>query len=197
MPENGGTWAAGKIGLAFVFDGIDDRIVIPNHETLEPGSQMTIDAWVYLDSFGHGWPIMQKRPPSNVGGYTFETTHNPDGNSRGLDFVILNASGPRRLSTPANVLQAGVWQHVAATYDGATMRILRRRRVLRAEGDDGASSDRSGATNQCVIGSNVPISSFAWNGMLDEIQFHRRALSPDEVMAIYESGRSRSRRDDG
>jgi hypothetical protein len=184
VPENGGTWAAGKIGLAFAFDGVDDRLVIPNHESLEPGSQMTIDAWVYLNSFGHGWPIMQKRPPSNVGGYTFETTHNPDGNRRGLDFVILKASGHVRLSTPADVLQAGVWQHVAATYDGATMRIYVDG-ALRAEGQAPAVIDP--VNEPVVIGSNVPIPSFTLNGMLDEIQFHRRALSADEVMAIYKS----------
>ena len=185
VPENGGTWAAGKIGLAFAFDGVDDRLVIPNHESLEPGSQMTIDAWVYLNSFGHGWPIMQKRPPSNVGGYTFETTHNPDGNRQGLDFVILKASGHVRLSTPADVLQAGVWQHVAATYDGATMRIYVDG-VLRAEGPAPAVIDP--VNEPVVIGSNVPIPSFTLNGMLDEIQFHRRALSADEVMEIYVSG---------
>ena len=120
--QNGATFANGKVSRAFSFDGVDDQVTVPHNANQNTGSQITIDAWINPTSSGHGRPILQKRSSANLGGYDFETTHLPF-TANGLQFVIWIGGTPRILQTPANVLVIGVWQHVAATYDGTTMRI--------------------------------------------------------------------------
>src|SRR5687768_6265496 len=75
MLVNGATLSAGKVGQAFSFNGLDDEVRVLHEPAHNPGNQITIEAWVKPNSSGHGRPIMQKRSPGNVGGFSFETTH--------------------------------------------------------------------------------------------------------------------------
>jgi hypothetical protein len=79
----------------------------------------------------------------------------------------------------------GTWQHVAATYDGAMMRIF-------VDGVEKASTPVSGVidavTDPFVIGRNVVGPSFAWHGLIDEIELFNRALSQAEIQAIFNAG---------
>lgn len=184
--ENGTTFGPGVIGQAFVFDGVDDRIVVPHQASQNPGTQITIDAWIYQLSLGHGRSIVQKRSSGNVGGYVFETTHSPYGPDNGLSFVIWIGGTTHTLLTPPGVTSIGVWQHAAATYDGATMRIF-------VDGEERASMAASGAidasSEPIVMGRNVVNPSYAWNGRIDEIEILDRPLSASEVRSIYLFGR--------
>ena len=49
--QNGATFAAGKVGQAFSFDGVDDFVEVPNAPDLNPTNQITIDAWYKPVSF--------------------------------------------------------------------------------------------------------------------------------------------------
>ncbi|MGZ5482374.1 MAG: beta strand repeat-containing protein [Pyrinomonadaceae bacterium] len=185
-PNNGtfaaSTYAAGKVGQAFSFDGVDDQVSVPHNANQNTGSQITIDAWVNPTSSGSGRPILQKRSAGNVGGYTFET-----GATGELYFVIWIGGTPtgHDLVTPANVTVNGVWQHVAATYDGATMKIY-------VNGVEKASRSSSGAidavTDPIVIGRNVVSPFQAWHGGIDEIELFNRALSQPEIAALTNAG---------
>jgi hypothetical protein len=184
--KNGVAFATGIIGQSFLFDGLDDEVVVPHSESQNTGDQLTIEAWVRPTSSGHGRPIAQKRSTSNVGGYTFETTHAPSGPDNGLQFVIWVAGSQRTLQTPANVLTIGAWQHVAATFDDAeeVMRIY-------VNGVEQASASIQGTidavTEPVVIGRNVVIPSFAWQGQIDELGLYNRALSESEVRDIFQA----------
>ena len=158
---------------------------MPENANQNGGNAITIDAWVNPSSSGHGRPIAQKRSSSNVGGYTFETTHSPSGPDNGLAWVIWIGGTTQTLLTPANVLTIGSFQHVAATYDGTTMRIY-------VDGVEKATMAVSGAidptTDPFVIGRNVVASSVAWEGLIDEVDLFGRALSASEIQAIFEAG---------
>jgi hypothetical protein len=45
--QNGATFASGKVGQAFSFDGVDDNVVVPDAPSLNPVNAVTLDAWVY------------------------------------------------------------------------------------------------------------------------------------------------------
>ncbi|HJS08614.1 MAG TPA: LamG-like jellyroll fold domain-containing protein [Pirellulales bacterium] len=185
----GATFAAGKVGQAFSFDGVDDEVRIPHRPSQDAGNQLTIEAWINPDTLDHGRPIAQKRSLGNVGGFTLETTHSsiPGEPANGLQFVLWTGSTPTsiRLATPPDSLTAGAWQHVAATYDGSTMKIF-------VDGVELASQPASGtispATEPLVIGRNVVIPAFAWDGLIDELSLYNRALSPVEIQAIVAAG---------
>ncbi|HJT81599.1 MAG TPA: LamG domain-containing protein, partial [Chthoniobacterales bacterium] len=177
---NGTSFGPGLVGQAFAFDGVDDQVVVPHNPNQNIGSQMTVDAWVYPTSLGHGRSIIQKRSPSNVGGYVFETAAQPFASDNSLQFVIMIGGVYHSLGTRA-VLTPNLWQHVAATYDGAMMRIF-------VNGIEVASMPQTGAidptTDPVVIGQNVTHSSFAWQGMIDEVELFNRALSAAEIQGI-------------
>ncbi len=177
-------FADGMVGQAFSFNGTDGRVEVPHNPNQNTGSQITIEAWVNPRSSGHGRTIVQKRSPSNVGGYVFETTHSPFAPDNGLQFVIMINGTYRSLQAPANVLAIGTWQHVAATYDGTTMKIY-------VNGVERASLSVSGVidavTDPLVMGRNVVNPSIAWDGLIDEVSLYDRALSAEEIQAIVDA----------
>ncbi len=177
---NGVGYAAGMVGQAFAFDGVDDAITIPHAVNQNLGTGFTVDAWVKPTSLGLGKVILQKRNVSNVGGFTFETSE-----SQGLQFYIWVDGTYYWCITPSNVLSVGTWRHVAATYDGEEMKVFVDG-VERMVSGVLASIDNS--TEPLVIGRNVPTPSYVWHGLLDEIHLFRRALSAAEIMSIYQAG---------
>jgi len=48
--QNGATFAAGKVGQAFSFDGVDDYVEVPNAANLNITGPLTIDVWVKLNA---------------------------------------------------------------------------------------------------------------------------------------------------
>jgi hypothetical protein len=183
--QNGAGFAAGKFGQAFNFDGVDDQIVVPHNSNLNAGTAITIAAWVNPASMGHGRPIAQKRSSGNVGGYTFEMTHQGFSPDNGLQWIVWINGAPWTLQTPPNVLQPGVWRHVAATYDGASMKIF-------VDGTQRASLAISGAVDDSsasfVVGRNVVVPSFAWHGLIDEVEVYQRPLNAAEIEKLARRG---------
>ena len=181
----GVAFAGGMVGQAFLFNGMDGRVEVPHNPNQNTGSQLTIEAWVNPSSSGHGRTILQKRSPSNVGGYVVETVHPPFGLENSLQFAIMIGSTYRVVQTPANVLSNGTWQHVTATYDGSAMRVY-------VNGAEVAMAAVSGAidavTDPLVIGRNVVVPADAWDGLMDEISLYARARDPDEIQAIVDAG---------
>jgi hypothetical protein len=91
-----------------------------------------------------------------------------------------------RLQTRPGVLETGAWRHVAATFDGRTMRIF----------VDGMATARLAASDRVdridrvddplLIGRSAADPDLAWHGLLDEVLFYDRALSDTEVRELFE-----------
>jgi hypothetical protein len=180
VPENSAGYATGKSGQAFSFDGLDDQMTVPHHASQNPITGLSIEAWINPVTLLHGGTILQKRSAANIGGYLLETTQPSGGGApNGLQFVIM-IGGVYHTLNPGNVLSAGVWQHVAATYDGATMRIY-------VNGVEVASQAQTGAidayNDPIVIARNV-VNGSLYHGLIDEISVYRRALSAAEVQSV-------------
>lgn len=184
--ENGAGTGNGKVGQGFQFDGVDDQITVPHNANQNGGTNLTIESWINPSSLPHGATILQKRTSGNVGGYVFEPTQAIGGGNttNGLSFVIMIGGSYQFLFTPANVLTTNAWQHVAATYDGAFMRIY-------VNGVEVANKPQTGtidaSTAPVVIGRNA-VSSAAFQGGIDEIALYNRALSANEIRDIYSVG---------
>ena len=187
--ENGASIVAGKVDSAFSFDGADDQVRVPHNANQNPGAKMTVDAWINPDVISHGQTIINKRTGANLadGGFTFETTlDSVFGPGNGLQFGIgTTVTGVALIGTGGNVLTSGVFQHVAATYDGSMMRIY----VDGAEVASGAASgDIKPISPDLVIGRNSVIPSFDFDGIIDEVELFDRALSASEIQAIFNAG---------
>ena len=181
------TFAEGKMGRAFSFNGRSSSIMIPASRSLDvgQGDGFTIMAWIKPSDINGLHPILQWTDSDNlnlwIGVRPFENgvLRADIGSVEGNHFVV---------SHPG-VLAGGVFQHIAFTYDKASgdgtlflngvvvaQRQLGRQLVAATRGDLWISQiDRS-------QGNWSTDRAFA--GLVDELAIYKRALSPSEIQAI-------------
>ena len=187
---NGATIAAGRVGNAFRFDGINDFVSMPDSPdwTLGDGD-FTIDLWANFFSLPWGraplvdhnegpgswskwvlWYDMWGHRPPGGPGLRFHTNYYPDGPA--LDPVVA-------LWQP----EIGRWYHLAVTRQGSTYRIYIDG-ILKSEEED----------SNVIPDANIPLSlgqsegQYFFHGLIDEVEIFHRALSGSELAAIYRAG---------
>ena len=178
---NGATYAEGKVGQSFLFDGVNDYVSVPDVAALRPAS-VTLEAWVMFNS-ANG-PIIARTIGSGISdSYILWLT---GGNLSGAVCDINGAA--TTLGVPfAPVL--GQWYHLAFSFDDLT-----KRQALYINGSRVATnlSHRSiGYDNHPVLlGGDIDngTPSFLLNGRIDEAAIYNRALTIDEVAAVYDAG---------
>jgi CSLREA domain-containing protein len=180
--QNGAVFAPGKVGQGFSFDGVDDQILVAHNANQNTGAQITLDAWIRPTAFAplnSNPSIINKRTAGNAEGYTFEV--NNAGN--GLYFEITTSNGVFS-ATAANALTLNTWQHVAATFNGANLKIF-------LNGSQVASSAGTGTinavTSDLVIGRNIALGT-SFTGQIDEVELFNRALLQTEIATIADAG---------
>jgi len=114
--QNGTTFAAGRVGQAFSFDGVDDSVSLPNNSSLNPTST-TVEGWINAN-----------QTQANVGGWIYANRQLDvsEGFSVGVEsdkkivIILKTSSGVATAVSPVNSFQAVVFQHIAITYDEIT-----------------------------------------------------------------------------
>jgi hypothetical protein len=178
--HGGITFAAGKIGQAFSFDGTAQYVSIPSSASLNIFGTHTVAFWVKpnaLPTAGKNYQLVSKW----VNGIEHKQV-SINANGTVSYFLFGTTAGSGVTSTTA--LQPGVWSHVAATYDGANMKIY-----INGVQDasTAATGDVSDSTGTLYLGYNPDTAAFAgggeayFNGLLDEVGWYDRALSATEV----------------
>ena len=200
--ENGAAFAAGFVGKAFSFNGINSYVKVPKAPSLDVEGQFTIDFWMkptpsnsmtslqglvtsdfYGISIGNpwysGWGIIAYL--STDGGASF--VHTSEGNGGGA------------------VVSPGQWHHIAASYDGSELQLY-------VDGQPwGKPVLHTGAISPMLGGSFLAIGSEdgrtsggdglrgrCFNGLIDEVDVFNRALSASEIQAIFAAGQDGKRK---
>lgn len=185
----------GMVGKAFLF-GADSLAEVAHVSGLDIENAMSIEGWVYplKDGFQH---ILAKW--SNTGPWKnaceFSLHLLPD---RAVRFAVSDVErqwSPRfhNFDSPKGVIGIGTWNHIAATFDGATGQ-----RQLYVNGSLVASRKDEPfllAKGKADIGLGTQISApgvpnLTLSGLLDEITLYRRALTGEEILSIYAAGAS-------
>jgi len=170
------TFAEGKVGQAFSFNGTSSSIRIPASPALDVGAGdgLTIMAWIKPSDVNGIHPLIQWSDESpvllSIGVRPYE--------SGVLQGCATLASGGRFVISHPGVLASGVFQHIAFTYDktgGDGIWYLNGVVVARHQ----LSGQVAGTKGDLLISSNR---SFA--GLMDEIAIYNRALSADEIKSI-------------
>ena len=160
------------------FDGVNDRVNCGNNTSLQiSGNQITLEAYVKFNSFKPNYwegSIINKENNSTAYGYMLRA-----GSTGLVDFVIGNGSW-NQIQTPSNSVLLGVWHHIAATYDGATMKIY----IDGVQAASGAFSNLnfSSSVNNLFIGDWSP-SSRNLNGSIDEVRIWNVARTVTQLNA--------------
>lgn len=194
------SFVSGKVGQAFKLDGVDDAVAIPASPSLQVSS-LTFDAWIFPEDISRPRPILEYSNPSGRPGahlWLSAISHSlsaapgklyanfrRDGVEGDLDPVPLIESAP-------GLIQASVWQHVAVTYDqenGDARLYLNGGEIASTNlGRFNPSTSLPLIIGERPIGVSEALAGAHFAGMIDEVHVWNRALSADELRAIYLAG---------
>jgi hypothetical protein len=165
---SGATWTtSGKYGKALNFNGTNARVNINNATSLQLRSGMTLEAWVYRTSVSSAWRDVIYKGNDNY--YLEGSSPNSSRPAIGGTF-----GGNLYGTSP---LTANTWAHLAATYNGATMRLY-------VNGVQVASRAQTGviatSTNPLQIGGDSIYGQY-FAGRIDEVRIYNQALSAAQI----------------
>jgi hypothetical protein len=181
--------AKGKAGSALDCSGGGASLEIPHAASLEP-PQFTLEAWVQIPEFPGGedprrWVVCKNGNEWTDGHYALILQGKQVG-------AYLNAGGGQANAVEAlsekDILRTGAWQHLAATFDGAALRVYCDGAPAGAKP---AARKRTAGTGPLVIGRRgdaYPPAQF--RGLIDEVRVYARALTAAEVAARAKGGGS-------
>jgi hypothetical protein len=181
--------AQGKLGQALRFDGVDDSVNVGDINATDGASAMTVSAWVYQDSLSADLSVVSKWHGSGFSWY-FASSRGGHGGSDDVHFQI--GDSDEEGYTTTNVHQAGRWEHWVGVFDGTQTGNANRLKIY----VDGVSQS---LTYDAVIPATTQSTAFpvhigstdgsgVWNGKIDDVRIYNRALSADEVKALYRLG---------
>jgi|GEM_PF-937738 len=189
-PQNGMSYSPGMVGQAFHFDGVDDRLMVPDAPNLRLTKSLTIEGWIYIESLPIklGGQILF-RGDDRLGLDPYSLAILPDGN---LQFHIGSLTSNVEITTP---VPTGRFLHVAATLDSASgsMKLFKNGNIV-AEATTVIRPFKDldsnyypglgiGNTQGPRMQHNHP-----FHGLIDELAVYNRALSSDEIRLIYRAG---------
>ncbi len=179
----------GKVGTAFSFNGTTAHVRVPDSTSLHFTNALTIEAWVYPTSHGSYHDMFNKWDLVGSSQKSYDMALHPDGRA----YLTVCADGNDGFATAVlttNALPLNQWTHLAATYDGAFLRIYvngaYQAQVAYSHGIFPGTHDLGiGGT----VGGGAPGQvGFPFAGLIDEPAFYSRALTQPEVLTIYNAG---------
>ncbi len=191
---NATTSAPGEVGQAFGFDGTNGYVQIPDAPELNP-TNLTIEAWVLfsaLDSAGAGDSppgqqyivFKQNSAGTNFEGFSLGKTRTGSGDA--FSFTVSSAYGETVSLQSTTLVVTGVWYYVAAARDASFTSLYVNGQL---ESQTNVDFPQDYGTNDLFFGSSGdPSWDHKFAGLLDEVSLYSRALSADEINAIYNAG---------
>jgi hypothetical protein len=177
------TFVPGPLGgQAFSFDGLTSDVVVQTSTTLDVATGFGISFWVKVAA----WPSANTFIVNKwvTGQEDKRVSVAPDGH---LVFFLYPTTSQEVVSSTA--LTLSTWHHVAATYDGATVKIYIDGTVdaaTAAAGDVGDSTGSLTFAHNAVRGAQESQNNGFFAGALDEVRWYNRALSAGEITALHD-----------
>jgi hypothetical protein len=187
----GVTYANGEVGQAFDLDGTSGFVVAPASASLNVGlsSGLTVEGWIDPASTSTEQPIVEWNNGTNLGAHFWISAPSPFGPGPGCLYANLidTTGGLHYFASPAGLITANTFQHVALTYDtNSGLAVLYINGASVAQQNLGVFTPQT--SYNVYLGyrpGGAPITY--WDGLLDEIRIYNRALSSNEIAAIYDA----------
>ena len=163
--------AAGKYGGALSFDGVNDMVTVPDSNSLDVRTGMTLEAWVN-PTVANGWrtAILKETPGDLV--YGLYAVASYGGAVRPSAWIGSSADIGGTGPPPT-----GQWTHIATTYDGATWRLYVNGTQVASKPFVLQVPTSAGALR---IGGNAIWSEW-FAGAIDDVRIYDKGLSALEV----------------
>lgn len=192
--------APGRRGQAFFLDGASYlKVSVTPELDIGKESGLTIACWVNPSTTATQMPLIEyeqtlgSRDGSDVGLLLYINLPPAGGSGQGCIAANLQDTTQTShiIASPPHLLRAGVWQHVALTYDrasGDTVIYLNDSEVVGSQNLGSFKPETEMA--YLLIGARTAFGSAArpsdaFVGGLDGMGFYNRALSASEIQAIY------------
>jgi hypothetical protein len=190
----GVTFAPGRVGQCFAFDGVGGVVNVSDLPALALTNSLTIECWLFVTNAPStvGMVILRGDTRPGLDAYTVYVAPGAGGSAE-VGFTVTDASNHG--IAIASVMPTGDWTHVAATLDDVT--------GLMSLYTNGVVADQTTTTirplapldpnYQAGVGignvSHQPsVFNYPFRGRIDELSVYSRAISATEVQAIYNAG---------
>ncbi len=188
---NSATFAAGEVRQAFSFNGTGAHVRVPDATNLHFTNAMSVETWIFPTLGGSDRGVVSKWDAVNgfnqrsyalsiSGGNLAYFDISPDGNFGPLEGLVFSA----------NTIPLNQWTYLAATYDGANMRMYVNGVLANTTPFiSGIFPGRNDLGIGGTVGGDPPgglISPFG--GLIDEATVYSSALSLLQLQDIYAAG---------
>ncbi len=178
-----GSAAAGKIGQALKFNGVDQTVRIPNSASINP-STITVSAWIKVTTPGAFESIFSK---DNSGGGTRVWQFRKESGGTVTLIVFRNSDSTNSQAQSSVSVDDGKWHFVTGTWDGTNIKVF-------VDGVQSGGSTafsgilKQGQSNDAYIGMIETGLPGFFPGSIDDVRIYNRALTASEIQALYKAG---------
>ncbi|HEV3447989.1 MAG TPA: LamG-like jellyroll fold domain-containing protein [Gemmataceae bacterium] len=172
------------MGQAFSLNGAGQYVAVTGSATVS--GPRTVEAWVKSDpNTGFGLPIITFGPSGQGDFFGIAGT---TGNAAVGQYKLYvdHWGGPHAYASTVTV-NPGTWNHVALTYDGASLRFY----VNGQPAGAALAGLYDYPIDETTIGGNViggTTTKPSFSGQIDELSLYNRPLSDAEILSIYQAG---------
>lgn len=184
---NQGGALIGSNNTAARFDGVNDYTDTQIWDVATVG--LTLVAWINADDFDTLTDprILSKARNAMMSYYWTLRTMAVDGDIR-LHFDLRTINGRRDLTADSGNIQPGQWVFVAAVYDGNRMYLYQDAVEVGRRSHSGDVEQKDNAP-VWIGGNPTDPTAKPWKGSLDEVAVFDRALTPEQITALYKARR--------
>ena len=172
-------WVTGKLGKALDFDGVNDYETLSSRPIGSNSSSFSVSLWMNARTVntGGGSYLNQKQ--------IFNLSDSPTmyiSQTGYLEFVFWNGSSYQGV-VGSEMISTNQWYHVVGTYDGSGLRLF-------VDGKKSAINN----IGYFLTSPRTPIENVTgkantndryFNGQIDDVRVYNRALSGEEVKALF------------
>lgn len=168
------SWSpAGHSGAALSLNGTNGWVTLTDAADLQLTTALTIEAWIRPASLSSWRTVIMREQPGGLvyALYASGDTNRPSayGNAGGVDVAAIGTGA----------LPLNAWTHLAATYDGSTLRLF-------VNGAATASTPLPGplttSASPLRVGGNSVWGEY-FSGLVDDVRIYGRALTAAEISA--------------
>ena len=175
----GNEWASGVLGGALEFDGNNDHVLVSQDSSINDLDDLTLSAWVYLDSYGENTRgrILQK--------YSSLLWYIDHDQKYQFEYCRWGTDG--KWKTDDGTILTGQWYHLAVTYDSSS---TANDPVLYIDGASvnvnevqAPAGSKSSESDDLYIANN-PSDTRAFDGRIDDVRIYNCTLSAAEIAKL-------------
>ena len=189
--------AVGEVGQAFSFDGTNGYVSIPNSTALEP-TNLTVEAWVKFSSLnssnssnaGHQYIVFKQNALTyNFEGFGLGKDRYPNVTNKAGDVLYFNVSSSSGVTAEVDssiLVATNVWYHIVGVRGTNFLQLFVNGQ---SQGQVSVNFTQNYGSNPLYFGTS---GQSYWDGklagQLDEVSLYNRALTTNEILAIYNAG---------